>query len=129
LRSLAVVLLLGVTIGLSQACGSDAAGPSTAVLDGSWAGNGSTNGTAFSVIVTLAETTQGITGHGTISGSGPTCTLAISGTRQGSRISLTLTCGGFQPFTFVGTERTATRIEGTFEGSGVPSTPLALRKV
>jgi len=124
-----MALLVGAAFSLTQACGDDAAGPSSAVLDGSWTGHGTANQAAFTVFIAVTETAQGIAGTGTISGSGPTCSLSVSGTRQGSSISLVLTCTGFQPFTFAGTERTATRLEGTFEGSGVPATSLTLRKV
>jgi hypothetical protein len=120
-------LLLLCTVLPLLACG-DSSGPNPVAVDGTWAGNGSKNGASFSLLITLTETSGGITGQGGISGSGPMCSLSIVGTRTGSKIHMDLTCQGFTPFTFVGTEQSAGRIQGTFSGSGLPDTPLSLKK-
>ena len=120
-------LLLAVLTTL-LACGSTEPS-STAELDGTWGGNGNTNGTAFNLSLILAEDGGTISGTGTISGSGPTCGLSIIGSRSGSSISMTITCPGFQPFSYTGSEKSSIRIEGHFEGSGVPKTAVTLRKV
>jgi hypothetical protein len=52
--------------------GGNSQGPSSA-LDGTWAGGTASNGITFQIPMLLAEDDHGITGSGTISGSGPTC--------------------------------------------------------
>lgn len=111
-----VVLTLGMVATMAIACGGDSAGPSPYEVDGNWAGNGGGNAGSFAVLITLQEDAQGISGTGGISGSGPMCSMAILGSRQGTRVNLTLTCAGFTPFTFEGRETSPSYIDGTFGG-------------
>lgn len=122
-------LLVAVFLTTVLACGGGTDPTSTADIDGTWVGNGSTNGTAFNLSLVLVEDGGGITGHGTISGSGPTCGVSVAGVRHGSTVSMNITCPGFQPFGYSGSQRSGARIEGHFEGSGVPRTSVVLNKV
>ena len=121
------LVLCACALALQIACGSDSNGPTDAPVDGTWSGHGSKNGAAVNVFVVLEEDASVITGTGSIAGSGPHCGLAVSGTRSGSHVSLSLTCAGFTPFTFTGTQR-ASALDGHFSGSGLPQIDLVLNR-
>lgn len=79
--------------------------------------------------MTLAETDGGLSGTGSISGSGPPCTVSITGTRTGSRIDLGIGCPGFVGFAYEGRTRNPDTIAGRISGSGLPTMPLVLSKL
>ena len=122
-------LALGAILGAQPACGgSDPTGPTYAELDGSWLGSTASSGFTLQLAMTLAEDSHGITGTGTLAGSGPSCNANITGSRQAAAITLSIACSGFIPIAFSGQQRNDTTINGHVTGSGLPTTSFDLLK-
>jgi hypothetical protein len=124
---LRLALAVGAIVGAQPACGSTApTQPTYAEVDGNWLGGTVSNGFALQLAMTLAEDSHGITGTGTLSGSGPSCDASISGSRHSAAITLSIACPGFIPIGFTGQRRNDSTINGHVTGSGLPTTPFDL---
>ena len=97
----------------SLGCGKDGPGPN-GPLTGNWAANASP--TTMTMALTHAGT---VSGTGTITSTGGSATLAITGTYASP--SFTLTCNpdqAFVQFTFAGQRHGADTLVGNLNGSG-----------
>ena len=119
-------LFLALSILATGCGGEDSQGPDLRELDGTWAGGTVSNGFSFQITMSVVQEGSAITGTGTISGSGPTCGVSISGDRDGTEVSLSIACPGFQPIGFSGEQRSGSVINGSVSGSGLPTTTFDL---
>ena len=91
-------------------------------IDGSWSGSiGSTN---FSMTVTERDRT--VTGSATISGSGGSIALTVTGTHAHPAVALTMSATGFESFNFTGNFETDDLITGSLNGSGFVNDQITL---
>jgi len=121
--------LLALALMSLQACGgSDSQGPTGTSVSGAWYGGVANGNVSFQVTMTLAEAAGTITGTGSITGAGPDCNVAITGTREVMAVHLSIKCPGYQAVGFAGTELDASTITGHISGSGFPSTTFDLLK-
>ena len=110
------LLLLPVSAGV--ACGGGGSTGPSLTAAGAWKG-GVVSPVNFQLTASLTEQTGTIAGTGTLSGSGPTCTVSLTGTRNGDQVTLTISCPGFAAMTYAATLHSAT-MTGTVSGTGAP---------
>lgn len=126
MRAKLTTLLLPAVFVLAAACGSDATGPESTNVSGTWTGSSS----GITLSVTLSEGSDGsLSGSGNISGGTESFALTVSsGTHAGSTVSFTMESAGFRDLNYAGTLQSPTSMSGSLNGSGFNNTNLNLTK-
>ena len=121
-------VFLLVSLMLLSGCGGGSTDPDDGVtpINGTWRGGTSMDGFVLQTVLTLAERDSFITGTGFISGSGPECPVTVEGLKTASTIAFNLTCEGFRPIRFRGSQLNSVTIHGRVGGSNLPQLELRL---
>lgn len=128
LRSLRVLVAV-LCVGAGWSCGGDGgSGPNGVSVEGTWDGGAiAAPGVFLNLTFTLSDANGTITGDGDISVPGSNCTVAVTGTRTGDKFTLTITCPGFQAWSYAG-KATESRLDGKFNGSGFSNFQFTMAK-
>lgn len=119
----AIALVLCIALGACR----DSTAPR--IVSGSWTGSTLVAEQAFQVTADLMDAGGSVTGTGGVLSAGIQCAASIAGSRTGSAVSLTFTCAGYSPFTFVADlSRNGRTLAGHLNGSGFNDDVLNLNK-
>lgn len=93
-------------------------------MEGRW------NGTASWIYLpmTLSQDGSQISGKGTISGSGPTLNVTVTGAVYFPSVRIIVAIPGYEGISIGGKFVTQTRIEGLVNGSGFTNNPIVILK-
>jgi hypothetical protein len=125
-RFLSVLAILALVV-FAGACGDSGDGPTTPRrfnTTGRWTGAAS----GATITVTLNESSGNITGSGSLSGSGESLALNVTGNNAVNAVSLTMTAPGFEPVNFTGNITSATVMGGSLNGSGFNNFAMTFTK-
>lgn len=102
--------------------------PPAALLSGSYTGTANVGGLAVSIVLTLTENNNIVSGSGTLRGS-DVLSLSASGTRVNNDFNLTLSSEGFSDLNFAGNISSGGAVmTGVLNGSGFDSVTITLNR-
>lgn len=123
-RFSSLLVLALVSVGAFGCSDDGGTQPTRFSATGTWIGTAS----GITLNVTLNDNNGTVNGSGSISSSGGSLALTVTGTRAGNVVSLTARATGFQDVNYSGTFVTQRQINGTLNGSGFNNFALTLNR-
>lgn len=121
-------VLAWLALGIGCGGGDGPSGNSGPSLDGTWDGGAIPGpGVFLNVTITLTDAAGDLTGQGDVGAPGVACSAGVTGDRRGDNFDITLSCPGYAPWIYSGSA-TATRLNGTFNGSGFTNFQFAMAR-
>lgn len=105
----------------TAACGKDATGVS-ASLNGTWSGSAQ----GISVQLNLTESTDSVTGTGSLSGPSIGLAITVIGTRSRGDVNLWFSANGYVSASYAAQFANDNTLSGTLSGSGFNNVSLSL---